>query len=96
MSYRIEYGGGNAVRKPGRGNRLPVLTAGAFLLFLLLTQAFWPEGTAALREFLLPGDSEVTAHAFSAMAEDLQQGIPVSDALTAFCREILAHGEIVH
>ncbi len=96
MSYRIEYGGGNAVRKPGRGNRLPVLTAGAFLLFLLLTQAFWPEGSAALRDFLIPGDSEVTTQAFSAMSEDLCEGIPISDALMAFCREILTHGETVH
>ena len=92
MGYEIRYAGHEpSSRKPG--TRLPALTAGFFLAFLLLTHAFWPAGASKLRQLVLPGDSEVTGQAVASLVEDLREGQAVGDAVTTFCREILAHAE---
>lgn len=43
----------------------------------------------AVRNFLLPGDPAVTQKALNDLAVNLKEGEPVSDAITAFSREIL-------
>lgn len=52
----------------------------------------WPEGTAKLREFLLPEEGGVQA-AFGEFVEEVHEGASVQDALTAFCRQIIANGK---
>lgn len=42
-------------------------------------------------EFLIPGDAQVTTSAFSQFVSDLRSGEQLSDAVTTFCQEILAH-----
>lgn len=42
-----------------------------------------------LRRMILPGDPVVTERALSELVVDIREGQPVSDAVTAFCREIL-------
>lgn len=42
-----------------------------------------------LLRWLLPGDSAVTAAALGELAENVQEGVPAGEAITAFCREIL-------
>lgn len=42
-----------------------------------------------LRRLILPGDPVVTERALSELVVDIRQGQPVSDAITAFCGEIL-------
>lgn len=95
MGYVIRYSGEEPKTSPkaSRFSRLPGLTAAFLLAFLLLTKLFWPAGSDKLREFLLPGDPDVTAGAITALVEDLREGQPVSDSVTAFCAEILAHAE---
>lgn len=95
MGYRIVYG-----EKPFRKfgtcrikKRLGTMTAGFFLLFLLLTNLCWPEGRQKLWEICIPGNAQVTAAAFEAMVEDLRAGESVSDALTVFCQEIIHNAE---
>lgn len=38
---------------------------------------------------LLPGDPEITAAALDELRQDLYDGQPIQEALTAFCREII-------
>lgn len=96
MGYRIDYEDYAALRRKSAHRssfRLAGLTAAFFLSFLLLTHAFWPAGRAKLRSLLLPGDPEVTGQALSSMVEDLRAGKPLSDSVTAFCREILEYAQ---
>ena len=66
------------------------MTACFLLLFLLGVRWTWPEGTALLRRTLIPEEPAVSA--FSRMVEQIQVGTPVGEAVTAFCREVVAHG----
>ena len=96
MSYRINYGHPSDKRYPaasGQG-RLPSMICAAFLLFLLLTNTFWPSGRALLKDLFIPGNPETTANAFSGLMEDIREGEELSEALTVFCREILFDEEI--
>lgn len=95
MSYRIIYGQASGKQYPPqkRKSRLAAFLPCALLAFVLLTRLFWPKGTEALRELLIPGDNQATTAAFSTLAENVQQGAPLPDALRAFCREILNESE---
>lgn len=91
MAYKIEYGPGGMEKRPVKPpkRRLTGVTAGAFCLFLLLTLLFWPKGRTALRDIVLPGDPEVTAEALRDLTSDLREGEGLSDAVTAFCHQII-------
>ena len=84
MGYRIVYGADPFVKKRERSH-LAVLTAGFALAFVILVRCFWPQGTAVLRQVLLPGDMA----AFQQMTAQIQAGEPIGDAVTAFCRGIV-------
>lgn len=93
VGYRITYGQpfeGKQYSQP-KGRRR-AMTALALAVFLLLTHFFWPEGRAMLRQLLIPGDPDVTAGAFDTLVRQVRAGEAVSDALRAFCQEILYHG----
>lgn len=94
MGYRIVYGPMPKVPKVNNHKplRLQAMTAMFALLFVLTVRQAWPEGTELLREFLLPGESNVTESAFSEMIVNLQEGQPLGDAFTAFCRQIVEDG----
>ncbi len=93
MSYNITYDPQQkkrypAKRKPSKGPyRAAVLLLLAALALLLAN----PRLSKPLRNFLLPGDPQVTKTAIDSMAEDLRTGESLGDAVTAFCREII-HG----
>lgn len=90
MAYRIEYGPPfQPPQKKRSTTRLRIMTAACLLLFVLLVRQAWPEGTEKLRQFLLPGEPTVTQEAFYSMIEGIQDGVPMGDALTAFCQQIV-------
>ncbi len=74
--------------------RLWVMALACFLLFLVLTNHFWPQRANNLRHLLIPGDPEVTTQAFETMIHSLCAGEEISEAVTAFCREILEHAQL--
>ncbi|MBQ8237774.1 MAG: hypothetical protein IJZ39_06490 [Oscillospiraceae bacterium] len=85
MGYRIVYGKDAFAETGERKSHLRAMTAGFALALVVLVRIFWPEGTAVLRDVLLPGQST----AFSQLTEDLRAGEPIGDAVTAFCRSIV-------
>lgn len=96
MGYRVEYETVGKVRRmEQRKSPRAALTALFFALFLLLTAAFWPKGREALRELLIPGDPAVTVGALETLAEELQTGSALGDALENFCQTIVREAEIV-
>lgn len=94
MGYCIVYGPEPKIAHPKKRSTAKLRIR--ICLFLLLLsfgiKALWPGGTAMLRRFLLPGESEITQQALDAMVRNLGSGIPISDALGAFCQQIIVHG----
>ena len=88
MGYRITYGQDIIKTRLPAKRRKAVLKK--WLCFVLVGVALvLALSSAALRHYLLPGDPAVTERALQELASDLRTGEKVSDAVTAFCREIL-------
>ena len=91
MSYRIVYGPERKAVKEREPSslRFRSLIAGFLLLFAVIVKLLWPEGTAVLRQMILPTDLSATEQAFQCMMEDLRSGENLGDAITVFCRQII-------
>ncbi len=95
MSYRVVYGSFHRdqpvkAKKPrSRGAVAAVIVA--VLVFGAMTVRL--RGLPWVKEFLLPGDPEVTAMALEGLVQDLREGDTFGEAVTAFCREIMEHGQ---
>lgn len=94
MSYRIEYDRDSRKYEVqnDHSERFFLFTMTAFVVFVLISFAFWPEGAAKLKSMLIPGEDAVTVQAFQTMTNDLRSGATVSEAVEAFCRFVI-HGE---
>lgn len=94
MSYRIVYGAAVPQKRTGGGRilRLQMMTAVFLLLFTLFVSLTWPAGTAKLREYLLPADGN-TQTALQEFVSGLEEGESAREALTAFCRQMIADGQ---
>lgn len=94
MGYQIMYSPEDNHKypayKPVRKNKWVIP---AVLTAVLLAAAARPQVRSALENWLIPGDKDVTKAAFSLMLEDIRTGEPVSQAVSAFCREILENGK---
>lgn len=91
MGYVIDYGCGTGVKVPvkKRKRRILPVTVG-IVCAALVVLGLLPGVRTSLRDFLLPGDGAVTAKALQNLASNLQEGEGWSDAVTAFCHEILS------
>ncbi len=91
MAYSIQYGAGEIRKEEIKPAGFPysrqLLTGAA--IFLLLMGIFSFIGVDNIKTFLLPGDPAVTEAAFVGMVEDIRAGERLSDAVTAFCQEIM-------
>ena len=96
MAYRIEYAKNTKYQPPEslRWDKTVRLIAVFFLLFLLFTTLFWPQGKLMLQKMILPCDVDVTSQAFTLMLEQIRGGEGVHEAVEAFCREILSTVEL--
>ena len=88
MGYSIRYGPRiPAEKKRGRWQCVAALIlAGAIVL---LCVDIWNG-----RQWLLPGDPQVTAQALETMAESIREGESLREAITCFCREIIENAAI--
>lgn len=96
MGYCIEY-------NPEQRKKYPVkarhrshrnLKIATIMLCGIILGLIGMKNTATLKEWLLPGDAQVTEAAFSAMVENIRSGEPFGDAVNAFCLEIMEHAKI--
>ena len=93
MSYRIEYDSsvGKYEVRPVRSRFFSVLVMViAALMLAALLRA--PQGLAALRTFLIPGEDSITLHAFQCMTTDLHNGASLYEAIYDFCRIVIHEG----
>lgn len=91
MAYRIEYIGGTTKRielahATTRKNRATV-TAIVFIIICCLS--LYRLGYERLCEVLVPGDPAVTETAAIQFVKEIQQGVPLKEAFSIFCKEII-------
>lgn len=54
----------------------------------------FPESAAVFRELLHPFTDEAAVEALGDLVEQIGEGISIGDAVTTFCREIIANGGV--
>ena len=93
MAYIIRYGGRSDLKvKTGRSKLW--LYTGVFLgLFILAVNLFWKDGAEVLGNILMPMQAH-TKEAADTMIQSIQTGTTVTDAVTAFCQEIIDHAAL--
>ncbi len=92
MSYRVEY-------NPEKHNKYPIPTQKkpkwifvALVVFVAIFTLQKSEKLQSVRSWLIPGNPEITAAAFSTMVDQVRSGEPVREAVTTFCQEIIDNG----
>lgn len=93
MGYRLSYPSFGEEKRRIK-QKSPLAAWGAALLVVVLVLgalAVKGRGLPWVQKYLLPGDPAVTAAALDGLLEDLREGSRLSDAITAFCREITEH-----
>lgn len=96
MGYRIEYNpelNSKYPRKVHTGKGKILLLSAAMLSGIILG-FIGINNSTALKNWLLPGNPQVTEAAFSAMIADIRAGEQVGDAITAFCLEIMENAKM--
>ncbi len=93
MGYKIEYGQTMQKTrlvdvKPFSLKRVVILTS------LLIVTLLCIYSNDEVKNFFIPGDPAVTKAAFTEMVKDLGDGMSITDAITAFCAEIIEHANI--
>ena len=89
MSYQIQYEPEKNRKFPVRNKKKNNPTAAVVVALILVVCM----GIGLRTGWLIPGDPQVTTEAISHMVDMLRQGQPVQDAVTAFCTEVLEHGQ---
>lgn len=93
MAYRIIYDW-EKERILGEKRKFPALTAVcvAVAVAAALFRLLYPQSDWILDGLLYPLGDEFTMSAFGGMVEQIGDGMPVTEAVAAFCREIIANG----
>lgn len=86
MAYQVQYGVSRHDRSNGGVGKWIAMT-----LLVILVAGLLVAGQNMSWNWLLPGDPRITAAALETLRENLTAGETLSDAVTAFCREII-HG----
>ena len=96
MSYRISYGQTlikEMIKEPAinkQGKIIPAL----LIAGCILAVSVFASGSDGLREYILPGNAEVTEAALSELVSNVRSGEPLGEAITVFCQEIIENANI--
>lgn len=96
MAYCISYGDTKQRRtrnnKPGNKQRLlfRLTIVASFIITLIVICVQWN----TIGDFFLPGDREATSNALHTMLDDIKAGASLKDAITTFCKEIVANAGV--
>ena len=90
MGYEIRYAAGpDSVRKRSETSWILPLISVFFSIFCVITASFFPDQWDVAKNYLIPGDPDVTIAACKVFGEQITAGEPLDDAVVTFCREIL-------
>ena len=96
MSYQIAYPGTNHMEQnyTQRTKKNKIFPVVVILCVTILAVLVYTLGLDAVSSFLIPGNDAVTVAAFEQMQADLKGGMPVKDAVTVFCKEIIESADV--
>lgn len=90
MAYKIQYSQDTDYRYPQVSSKKKMRLGKWFILALLLASAVWIRQNG-VPNFLVPGDPDITKAATATLIDELQNKVPMEEAVTAFCKTII-HG----
>ncbi len=91
MGYKIAYeNGGKAKLYSENSRKLPKWAVTLCCAIILIAVLIYAGAGKYLRNFFMPG---VTDAAFAALANDIRSGESLSDAVTAFCSEVIENAK---
>ena len=88
MAYKIEYASELSNRYPQNPKKKSLKPKSMILILLVMAAALWIR-LNGIPDFLIPGDAVITRAAASAFLENMHDGMPIGEATTVFCRQIL-------
>lgn len=91
MAYKIHYDPSLKLKYPAKRKNQPIrryISAFA-LLAVIMTLLYHPGVRQRIKNFLIPGDPEVTLSAGRELVYDIKAGNTVRESVMAFCKEIL-------
>lgn len=96
MGYSIQYGTSGKLEESWHANKKKIKRkiAAAVLVCAAVLALLFSGSVEAVRDFLVPGNPEITKAAFAQFTENIRQGNNVSDAIYTFCREIIENASI--
>ena len=96
MGYSIQYDRGKSWKYPMRPSKnvkthriIPIV-----LVLVFLAGFISMGGLDVLKDWILPGDADVTEAALSGLINDIRAGESVKDAVTVFCLGILENAQV--
>ena len=92
MSYRVSYNPELSVKYALKMSPKKKISKSFVVIGLVAALATGVWMRVDMLRFLIPGDPDVTAAAFSEMVERVEMGEPLRESLLAFCREIIVNG----
>ena len=91
MGYKIQYGKErtykNVKDRSGKANKKLLYALCVIFGVLIMSFAIWKHESTS--NFFIPGDAQITSTAVKHLTDALEDGAPIGDAVTAFCREII-------
>lgn len=94
MSYKISYGEMSKKSIKNKRSRWLLPAALAAVVLAIGIRFFYPDATKQLTEALFPLTSASSQEALEVLSQNLKAGESFSDAVTAFCREIIYEADI--
>ena len=92
MSYHISYNPELSARYPIVLHHKKKLSKPLIVIGLAAALAAGAAMRDGVLRFLIPGDPDVTAEAFSTMVDRVEMGEPLRESLLSFCQEIIING----
>lgn len=92
MGYIIQYDPDKKTQYPAKADmRSRVGRYFVAIMFVCATLALAVRYRSTVLDWLIPGNAEVTTTAFQTLADDVRNGKPAGEAITAFCKEVITH-----
>ena len=89
MAYKIQYSPDSSEQYPTCVGKTKKRFGGWVVAFFLLGAVLWVRANG-IPECLIPGDPTVTKQAAQTFLTLMQEGEPLRDAVTVFCKEVLS------
>ena len=88
MAYKIQYSQETDYRYPQVINKRKIKLGKWFIWVLLLVSAVWIRQNG-VPDILIPGEPDVTKAATLTLIDELQNQVPLKEAVTDFCETII-------